>query len=82
MIYVRYRRGGVLHRYEDPQSTYCGRSLDGARHVKQNRRIGRCRECERVAAIRTDLKERRPGINRMALLRELVDTRARVRERQ
>lgn len=82
MTFVRFKRGGVLHRPEDDETTFCGISRRGATVVEVGTRMGRCRACERVAAIRTTLTEawkKNEPVNRMALLRELVEMRAKRR---
>jgi hypothetical protein len=83
MRWVIFRRGTVLHRWEDAETTLCGIEHRGAKPVTTApRRIGRCLSCERVASMRSTLhdswKANEP-VNRMALIRECVEIRAKAR---
>lgn len=82
MRWVIFRRGKVAHRYEDEHTTFCGIEHRGAKPLASAPRIGRCLYCERAASMRSTLRdawqENRP-VNRMALIRELVEMRARAR---
>lgn len=63
----------------DGESTACGLPVSDATEVGRSGRVGMCSRCLRVQSIRgtlTDAWKANKPVNRMALLRELVDLRA------